>query len=356
MTRIVHLIPQDGIGGVEVAARSMAERDGLGHDFTLLLIAGPTLATNCSTVFASPFRSASNPLAQLRAVRLVLRIRPDVLVCSLWRSIPAALLVRLLRPRMKLAFFLHVDRAVHPLDALLTRAAIWAADEVWADSAATLAARKVAKPSRVISFVTTRLAVADRPGIEPLPQFVTWSRINRQKGIDRSIRLIESLIAHGVAASLDIWGPDGGELRCLEALVASLKLGERVQFRGILPHAALPAEASRARYFLQLSRFEGMAIGCVEAMQLGLVPVVTAVGEMAHYVIPGENGIVIDPDRLDDAAREVAALIADPPRFFAMRQRAIDRWRSAPLYADDVCAAAIELAHRDPVCVKEGGS
>lgn len=346
MTRIVHIIPQDGIGGVEVAARSMAERDGLEHDFTLLLIAGPTLAVNGAQVLASPFRSASNPLAQWRAVRLVLRRRPDVLVCSLWRSIPAALLVKLLRPRMKLALFLHVDRAVHLLDALLTRLAIWAADEVWADSAATLAARKVAKPSHVISFVTARLAVANRPDIEPLPQFVTWSRINQQKGIDRSIRLIGSLNAQGVPASLDIWGPDGGELRCLEALIASLKLGERVRFRGILPHAALAGEASRARFFLQLSRFEGMAIGCVEAMQLGLVPLVTAVGEMANYVVPGENGIRVDPGRLDVAAGKIVALIADPPRYAAMRQRAIERWRSAPLYADDICAAAIDLADR----------
>ena len=45
MVRIAHLIPQDGIGGVEVAARSMAERDDLTDDFFLLLVAGPMLPT-----------------------------------------------------------------------------------------------------------------------------------------------------------------------------------------------------------------------------------------------------------------------------------------------------------------------
>ena len=86
-------------------------------------------------------------------------------------------------------------------------------------------------------------------------------------------------------------------------------------------------------------------MACVEAMQLGLVPVVTPVGEMAHYVAPGETGLLIDPERLDDVADAIVALIADPPNYAAMRQRAIDRWRDAPLYADDVCAAASALAN-----------
>ena len=85
-------------------------------------------------------------------------------------------------------------------------------------------------------------------------------------------------------------------------------------------------------------------MACVEAMQLGLVPVVTPVGEMAHYVVPGESGILIDPTRLDRAAGEIAALIVAPDRFAALAAAAAARWAAAPLYADDVCRAATALA------------
>jgi glycosyltransferase involved in cell wall biosynthesis len=344
VANIVHLIPHDGIGGVEVAARSMAERGGQPDEFTLLLIAGRTLAVNRKRIMESPFKSASNPLAHLRAVRLLYSQKPAVLICSLWRSIPAALLVRLLRPRTRLALFLHLDRPAHLVDALLTRLALWAADEVWADSAATLAARRVAKPSRVISFVTSHLIAPDIPDIEPLPQFVIWSRLNWQKGIDRSIRLIGTLAERGTAAELDIWGPDGGEQRRLEALITSLGLHQQVRLRGILPHGVLGEQAARARFFLQLSRFEGMAIGCVEAMQLGLVPVATPTGEMAHYIRDGENGLIVDGDEPDEAAARIQGLMADPERYRGMRRKAIEHWREAATYADDVLRTAEKLA------------
>lgn len=88
-------------------------------------------------------------------------------------------------------------------------------------------------------------------------------------------------------------------------------------------------------------------MACVEAMQLGLVPVVTAVGEMARYVVHGANGLMLDAACLDRAVNDVLALIYDPDRFTALRAAAIARWSAAPLYADDVCAAAFELAARN---------
>ena len=90
-----------------------------------------------------------------------------------------------------------------------------------------------------------------------------------------------------------------------------------------------------------------MAMACVEAMQLGLVPVVTPVGEMAQYVVPGATGILINPDCLNDTAEEVSALLEEPARYAAMRRSAIDHWLPASLYADDICAAANALANCD---------
>lgn len=345
LPHILHVIPHDGIGGVEVAARSMASRHDLSCRFTLLLLAGDTLAGDRSHIVTSPYRKALNPLAQLRGLLFCLRAKPDVLVMSLWRSVAVAVCARLLSRRTRLVFFLNLDRPVHLVDATAARIAIAMADEVWADSAATLAARikDARKRTRVISFVTERHAIpAAAP--RPRPKFVTWSRLNSQKGIDRALRFIAALRERGIDARFDIWGPDDGEQAALEALAGSLGISAFVRFRGSAPRDQLPAIAAEGSFFLQLSRFEGMAMGTVEAMQLGLVPVVTPVGEMARYVQRDRTGILVDPDRLDAAAERIAELLADPAAYERLRAGAIGYWQQAAVYADDICGAARDLA------------
>lgn len=347
--RIVHVIPHDGIGGVETAARIMAT-DAAARtadcDFQLLLIAGRSLVSVPARILQSPFLHPLNPLAQIRAIRLCLQQRPDVLVCSLWRSVGVALAVRLLRPRTRLAFFLNLDRPAHAVDAVASWIAIRAADEIWADSRATLEARLRgrSKRSRVISFVTDRLAPGNATAPSPRPRFVSWSRLNRQKGIDRALRFVAELRRRGLSPSFDIWGPDDGELVRLRALACRLEIDGLVRFLGPADRDALPSIASEAGFFLQLSRFEGMAMGVVEAMQLGLVPVVTAVGEMPLYVRDGVNGLIVDGEDVGDAADRMVRLLERPADFAEMRARVLAHWRDAPLYSADVCRAAAALA------------
>jgi glycosyltransferase involved in cell wall biosynthesis len=347
--KIVHLIPHDGLGGVEVAARSMAARENAPCDFQLLLIAGPVIGGDRGRIIESPYASPLNPLAQFRALKLCLRARPDILIFSLWRSFAVALAMRILRPRTRIVFFLNLTRSTHFVDAIVSRMAIAIADAVWADSDATLQQRlgRRNKPSRVISFVTDRLApAAGTVPIAPKPRFVSWSRLNRQKGIDRALRFINLLADMGADARFDVWGPDDGALPRLRKLADELGIAKRVTFHGPAARDELPGIAAGASFFLQLSRFEGMAMGTVEAMQLGLVPVVTAVGEMSRYVVDGVTGVIVDPDRPDPAIREMIRLLDEPERYRLIQQRAAECWQRAPLYADDICAAAAELGSR----------
>lgn len=336
--RILHLVPVDGIGGVEVAARSMRARTDLPCDFRLQFIEPPgdtrrTLA-GVGRVLAANWRA-------LRAARDA----PDIILCSLWRSVPLALALKAAHPRAKLVYFIHVDHAMHALDRAMAALAMRAADEIWGDSDDVLAARRIAPDrSRTISFVIERVGLVERDIAGP--RFVSWGRVNRQKGFDRALRLIAALVGQGIDARYDIYGPDGGALGDLTALAQDLGIADRVRFPGPVSRARLPAIAAGASFFLQLSRSEGMCMAAVEAMQLGLVPVATAVGQMKHYVIPGGTGIIADPDRLDVAARDVAALLADPAAWRARSLAAMRYWHDAPLYADDVCRAATALAGR----------
>ena len=340
--RVVHILPSDGLGGVETAARSMAARDDLPCDFHLLFVVGDTLAGSNPRIEAPGRGSSANPLAHVAVLRRCLALRPDVVIASLWRSVPLLVALKLLRPSIKLVMTLNSGCAAHGVDALMFRIGVAVADEVWSDSAAAIIQRQVALDSRIISFVPDRLS--PRPSSALRPRFAAWARIDRYKGFDRALELIAALVASGHDARFDLHGPDGGARAQLEAQARQLGIADRVHFRGPLDRARLPHVAAEASFFLLPSRLEGMAMACVEAMQLGLVPVVTPVGEMAHYVVPGKSGILIDPARIGDSAADVATLLAAPDRFAAMRRAAIELWASAPLYADDMCAAAIALA------------
>ena len=330
---MAHIVPEHGIGGVEVAAQSMQAGVPAHCEFRLFWLRDKGAS-----------HRALHPAAQMRVVRDILHFQPDVLVCSLWRSVPVALACKLRHPRMKLVQFLHAERATHFVDRALTAIGMRAADAIWADSVATLQRRAPPgkREQRVISFVTDRLT----PNAEIVPvgaRLVSWSRLAHQKGIDRAIDLVRLLRCRGVDVHFDIWGPDGGELAALSARVAMHGLEAHVRFPGPLDRSQLDRVASDATFFLQLSRFEGMGMAVVEAMQLGLVPVVTPVGEIGSYVRDGYNGVVVDPARLAMAADTLQALLASTAQVVAMRGRAIDHWRSRPLYADDVCAAAQAL-------------
>ena len=340
--RIVHVLPRDGIGGVESAARSMAARSDLPCDFHLLLIAGKTLAPDSPRVETSGFASVGDPRAHRAVLGRCLALVPDVVVASLWKSVPLLAALKLRRPSIKRVMTLNSGRDAHLADALLFRAGVTLADEVWSDSAAALAERRVTAPNRVISFVTEHLARL--PAAAPQPRFVAWARIDRNKGFDVALDLIAALTRCGLDASFDLYGPDGGAREALEAQARRLEISGRVHFHGPIDRADLPSAAVGASFFLLPSRLEGMAMACAEAMQLGLIPVVTPVGEMARYVVPGRTGLLIDPARLDKAAGEIAALIAAPDRFATIGAAAAARWSGVPLYADDVCCAAAALA------------
>lgn len=349
--RVVHVIPAYGpSGGVESAARSMALRRDLACWFRLVPLAREVALPDLSQVVVPRSRSFG-PAAYVRAVREVVALRPDVIVASLWRSLPVALAAKRMLPGTKIALLLHSAFTFHRVDALVHGYAMPRVDAVWADSQAALDARVPRSsriPTRVISFVTERLGRARPIDAPPTASFVNWGRLAPYKGTDRAIRLVARLVERGIDARFEAWGPDEGHGAELRALCDELGLGDRVVFPGIMDRAKLPSVASRNSFYLSLSRAEGMAMAVVEGMQLGLVPVVTPVGEPKRYCVPHENAVVVDVDRLDAAAEEIAALLSHPAEYARLAAEAARRWAEAPLYADDVCRAACELARRRP--------
>jgi glycosyltransferase involved in cell wall biosynthesis len=335
MSTVIHLIPYLAIGGVERAAQSMI---GSVHDrfsFSVMTMIPPGAVISRFTLW--------NPLVYFTALHTLLRVRPNVLIVSLWRSYAVGVMVKLLRPRTRLVVFLHFPLHVHLLDAFLTRLAAFLATQVWADSQQTLEQRlprlhplKV----RVISFVTERIAPVTF-GSLVRPSFIFWGRIHPQKGLSRAVRIFAGVIARRPDARFVIIGPDGGDLEAVKQQVVEMDLNQAVFFRGSLDFSDICQESVAANFYLQTSELEGMAMSVVEAMQLGLVPIVTPVGEIAHYARKNENALLVVDD--SQAVSEVLELLRDSPRYSFLRANAIARWEHQPLYKDDVSQACSEI-------------
>lgn len=81
----------------------------------------------------------------------------------------------------------------------------------------------------------------------------------------------------------------------------------------------------------------------VEAMQLGLVPIVTPAGEIPSYCQHRLNAIVVDPERLNDAADALIGVV-DGAHFTCYSDMAAQHWEKTRLYHEVVSAYAAELA------------
>ncbi len=335
MTKVVHVVPYDGVGGVESAARSMGSVEQSNIEFQVDFIFKNVVAgTGRWTTF--------NPTPIFQAAWRASRNDVDLVIVSLWRAAIVGVLAKVIRPRIKLVAFLHVSIDVHLLDFLFTRLMVWLAAEVWADSRATLTGRVPGIPQekcRVISFVTCRF---DAPSPrEVSPTFIFWGRVSQQKRLDRALGFFGEIYKRYPLARFLVVGPDGGELDITKRLCASRGLKDAVTFLEAATQDEIIAFSRTASFYLQTSAYEGMAMSVVESMQLGLVPVVTPVGEIANYCVNGVNAVLIHSEQY--AVDDVISLLNDDDRYQTTRAAAIATWAGQLLYRDSVLFACQNL-------------
>lgn len=335
---VVHVVPYDGIGGVEVAARSVDDGEHHGFRFMKLYLAHKGTRRVADADGRATFGSENDPRAYFFAIRRLWALKPAVLIASLWRSCFVLLVVKLLRPKTKVVTFLHFAGDVHWPDKVLNHLAMQVSSEIWTDSQATLDARvpkALVTRARVISFLTQRVPAP--PYRASAPIFVFWGRLHPQKGLVRSLRLFCRVVAVQPTAVFHVIGPDGGERAALESEVEQLGLSASVQFHGPMDREAIFKFAVRCTFYLQTSLDEGMAMSVIEAMQLGLVPVVTPVGEIGRYCRDGDNAILIQDE--DKAIEDIFSLLEGDQKYQSVRSRSIATWNDKPLYRESVLQA-----------------
>ena len=131
----------------------------------------------------------------------------------------------------------------------------------------------------------------------PSPLAVSVGNLVQLKGHDLAIAAVSQI------PGLNLWiVGEGPERARLEALAATLGLGNRIRFLGVLPHERMPEVYSAADILILASEREGWPNVILEAMACGARVVATHVSDVAEIIDEPAAGMWI-------RERSIAALV-----------------------------------------------
>lgn len=283
MIRVLHILPALNIGGVEIGVKRSRPLLRERFDYRVFSIKGAGSANVPTLSWAE--------LARLVADRTG---RPDVVVSSLWPAHPLGYAMQATGARW-VPFFHAAGREGAPRDQILR----WAAQRSQlrlCDSPATAAYFGFAGGSTVVCPFLFRTEQGPLSGPNSRPfAIVACGRLAPEKRPDLILSFLQATQERwpGQRALL-VLGGDDAAITAFRAEVASRHLDADILHN--VPSETVPGFMSSAKFYLNLSDYEGFSMTTVEAIQNGCVPVVRPVGEIPRY-LPRNAGVYIDrPD------------------------------------------------------------
>lgn len=150
---------------------------------------------------------------------------------------------------------------------------------------------------------------------------LTVARLYKWKNIDVLIRLVPDLPP---GSKLVIVG-DGPEEPFLKGLAHELGVAERVVFVGRVPQERVSLYLRAADVFVLNTRYEGLSHTILEAMDVGLPVVATAVGGNMELIEDGYNGFLVPVDDGKQILSAIRKLLYDGTVRESFIQRSKDR-------------------------------
>lgn len=324
MKRILYLIPLDGTGGVEVAAQTLKDLDEKNFKFDLKYI-----FQKKSEIF--------NIKKILESFKSVIADNPDILIVSLWRAALVGILVKIFRPKIKVVLFIHSEKDTHFFDFLITRLALLSCQEIWFDSNASSKNRfkflfkKLNK--YILSFNLRNIDGKSYGFRQNEPKFIYWGRISKDKGLYRALEIFEGILNYFPEATFKIIGSRQFDYEEIYQSCVDRNLTKSVFFYNEMEFDGIKKLAEDASFYLQTSKFEGFAMSVVESMMLGLVPVVTPVGEIGRYC-NNKNSILVYSNM--EAIRDVILVLRNSNNFNQISNLAVQTWSGKIYYRESV--------------------
>ena len=135
-------------------------------------------------------------------------------------------------------------------------------------------------------------------------------RLSIEKGLDVLLDAVARLQQSGVAVRAVLAG-DGPLRAKLEAQAQQLGITSRVEFRGELPHEAVPDVLAELDIFVMPSKAEGFGVAALEAQAMELPVVASRVHGIPDVVRDGRTGLLVPPGNADPLASAIARLAGD---------------------------------------------
>jgi glycosyltransferase involved in cell wall biosynthesis len=141
------------------------------------------------------------------------------------------------------------------------------------------------------------------------------------KGYDVLLHAVAKAIGAGLKLQLVIIG-DGQHLPSMKQLAQALGIGDRVNFRGLVPFGdPIFAELDGAHLFVMPSRQEGLPRAMVEAMARALPCIGTSVGGIPELLEPTE---LIPPNDVPALSAKLVEVLTDPQRMMKLSKRNLE--------------------------------
>ena len=180
------------------------------------------------------------------------------------------------------------------------------------------------------------------------PRILAVARLVERKGVGD---VVEALAALPEAELVIAGGPDHAELdadpevRRLRALAADHGVSDRVEFRGRVARADLPALLRSADVAVCVPWYEPFGIVPLEAMACGVPVVASSVGGLIDTVVHDVTGVHVPPRDSARVAEALSELLGDAARRRSLGEAGVRRARQR--YGWDRVAGATLEAYAD---------
>lgn len=177
------------------------------------------------------------------------------------------------------------------------------------------------QPGHVHSFLNPCLTAEEAAGArdmvrqkqlgEPV-RLLYVGRLERPKGVERCIGILERLVQRRIPAEMDLVG-DGPERSAFVRMANWRGLRDQVHFHGWLPRTALAPLYAKAHFTLfPATSSEGWPKVLSEGMAYGAVPLAGSVSSIPQYLEEFQTGRAHPPLNLDEFVSSIARYLAHP--------------------------------------------
>jgi glycosyltransferase involved in cell wall biosynthesis len=306
--KVLHLLPTNKIGGVEVAAISSVNFLARSYDFRL----GYVFDYENKSILHKTF-------SLIKTLINLLNNPPEIIITSLWLPVVIALPLKVIyRKEIIWIHFVHNTVFFHFFDRIFNRLGLAHCNYIFTDSNSTklFVKRMTDSPNFVISFLLNRKLF--KSSVNEIRSsnisFVFLGRVAKQKNLELAFIVISKLKNEGYNVKFDIYGPLEMNKEELDIIIKNLKICDNVFFKGSVPQNEVEELFKLYDFYLQTSHVEGMALSVVQAMQNGLVCLVTPCGEIVNYsedMVSAVHLLASNDNALKEFVEKIISLIND---------------------------------------------